>query len=277
MAYSDTVRRQVNRSSRQVYHANKKVQVVVDRRFHWKYHKVCCTDTLSIASLCNLKASLMNVQWSLIWICMHCKFHLGHITAETIKNICCANEDAVDQNTVTKWLRKFYPARKNLNDLAKSGWIMKPFCKSKRQIRWVAQRKYEVSPNPMWVVTFTISTKSFRAANYQNVTKDFDIVLMLSFLSTTIIDFCETQYLKINALLGSSSSSSSSSSRHTNSMDSFESLSQPVLIGHQIWKIFSMVSSVHSEIMNISICVSQTLVYLSVGIPWRTSLTRIIK
>ena len=50
-------------------------------------------------SICDLKASRINVQCSLIWELMIYKFKLGYKAAEAIKNIYCAkDEDAVDHS-----------------------------------------------------------------------------------------------------------------------------------------------------------------------------------
>ena len=48
------------------------------------------------------------------------EFKLGHNTAEATKNICCVkSEGAVDHSPVTRWLKKFCPGCKNLDDQAR--------------------------------------------------------------------------------------------------------------------------------------------------------------
>ena len=47
------------------------------------------------------------------------EFELNHNVTEVTKNICCAkDESAVDQNTVTKWFKKFWLG---LQELRRSG------------------------------------------------------------------------------------------------------------------------------------------------------------
>ena len=58
---------------------------------------------MCIALLCDLKATQMNMQYSLIWDLMIYKFELGHKAMEATKNVCCAkDEGAVDHSTVTR-------------------------------------------------------------------------------------------------------------------------------------------------------------------------------
>ena len=68
----------------------------------------------SLHSVYDLKTAQMNVQRHLI-----CEFKLGHDTAETVKNICCAKgERSVDYSTVIKWFKKFRSSCKCLNEHA---------------------------------------------------------------------------------------------------------------------------------------------------------------
>ena len=56
-------------------------------------------------SVCNFKATQMNVQHSLIQQPMLYEFKLGRNTTEATKNICCARDDgAVDPGTINSWL-----------------------------------------------------------------------------------------------------------------------------------------------------------------------------
>ena len=119
--------------------------------------------------MCNLKAVQTNVQRMLIWDLLLYEFELNHNAAEATKNICCAKgEGTVDNNTVIKYMKKFYLDCKDLDD---------PL----RQIRQVALEEYQassvsyslvwfvilksgefhsstVSHSPEWFITFTTST-----------------------------------------------------------------------------------------------------------------------
>ncbi len=54
-------------------------------------------------TMCDLKATPMNMQYRTIW-----KLMLYKLELETTKSICCAKgESAVDHNTVNKQLKKF--------------------------------------------------------------------------------------------------------------------------------------------------------------------------
>ena len=64
----------------------------------------------------DLKATQMNLQYSLIRQLMVYNFKLGHNAAEANKNICCA----VDHNTVTRWFHIIRLGCKYLNDQARS-------------------------------------------------------------------------------------------------------------------------------------------------------------
>ena len=78
------------------------------------------------------------------------QFILCHNGVETSKNICCVKGEATFvHSTVTRWLKKFWSACKNLDDLA---WLGRPIyllgrlCfKSYRQICWVTPGEYQVS------------------------------------------------------------------------------------------------------------------------------------
>ena len=65
-------------------------------------------------SMCDLKTAQMNV--NLIKEFMLYELELGHNAAEATKNICCVkDEDAADQSTVTRWLKKFGSDCKDLD------------------------------------------------------------------------------------------------------------------------------------------------------------------
>ena len=52
------------------------------------------------------------------------KFELGHNTMKATKNISCAkSEGTIDNNTVTRWFKKFCSGYKNLDDQA---WSDRP-------------------------------------------------------------------------------------------------------------------------------------------------------
>ena len=81
--------------------------------------QTCCA---LLHSVSDLKVAHMNAQCSLVWELMFYEFELGHNTVEAPRNICCAKgEGAVDQSTVSRWLKKFRSVCKNLNDRARSG------------------------------------------------------------------------------------------------------------------------------------------------------------
>ena len=61
----------------------------------------------------------MNVQYSIILEPMLYKFKLGHNAVEATKNICCLKDDgSLDHCKVSRWLKKFHLAYKNLNEQA---------------------------------------------------------------------------------------------------------------------------------------------------------------
>ena len=53
-----------------------------------------------LPSMCELKATQMNMPYSLIWELILYKFELGHNAEEATKNICVKGEGAVDYSTV---------------------------------------------------------------------------------------------------------------------------------------------------------------------------------
>ena len=65
---------------------------------------------------------------SLIEELMLYESELGNNAAEATKTICCAKgEGAVDDSTVTRWLKKFCSGCKNLDDQTRSGRPKKRF------------------------------------------------------------------------------------------------------------------------------------------------------
>ena len=69
-------------------------------------------------SMCDLKATQMNVQGSLIRKLIYYKFEVGHNTVGAIKSIYFAKgEGTVDHSTVTRWMKKFHSDCKNLDHL----------------------------------------------------------------------------------------------------------------------------------------------------------------
>ena len=73
-------------------------------------------------SMCDLKATQMNMKHSLIQEFIFYEFELDHNATEAIKNTCHAKDEcAVDHSTVTRWFKKFYLSSKDLDDQAKSG------------------------------------------------------------------------------------------------------------------------------------------------------------
>ena len=74
-----------------------------------------------IYSMCNFKASQMNLQCSLIWKLIFNELEVDHNAVEATKNICCAkDEDAVNHSAVTRWFKKFCKGCKNFDNQAKS-------------------------------------------------------------------------------------------------------------------------------------------------------------
>ena len=68
----------------------------------------------------------MNVQCYLILELMHYDYQLGQNTTEATKNTCVKDEDMVDHNTVTRWLKKFHLYCKKLDNKASLKlWILK--------------------------------------------------------------------------------------------------------------------------------------------------------
>ena len=65
------------------------VQGMVGSHYGWSYCGGWCSDMFSIASLCvcDLKATLMNEQHSLIWELILFKFKWGHNAMDATKNI----------------------------------------------------------------------------------------------------------------------------------------------------------------------------------------------
>ena len=73
-----------------------------------------------VLSMCESKATQMNVQHSLIHELILYKFKLGYNSAEVTKNICWVKgESAVENGIVIRWFKKFHSDHKNLNDQAR--------------------------------------------------------------------------------------------------------------------------------------------------------------
>ena len=62
-------------------------------------------------SVCDLKATQMNMQYSLIWELVFYEFELGHNATEAAQNISMRSEGEVDHHTVTGWFKKFHLCR----------------------------------------------------------------------------------------------------------------------------------------------------------------------
>ena len=79
--------------------------------------------------MCDLKATLMNLQLGLIQELIFYKCKLGHNAAERTKNFCCMRgEGAVDYNTVPRWFEKFYSSCRILDDQARSDGLKTICC-----------------------------------------------------------------------------------------------------------------------------------------------------
>ena len=78
----------------------------------------CCAE---LHSMCDLKATQMNVQCNLIRELMLYEFDLTHNTAKATKNICAKSEGTVYHSAVIRWFKKFCLGCKNLNNQARSG------------------------------------------------------------------------------------------------------------------------------------------------------------
>ena len=105
-----------------------------------------CTPLHSVS---NLKATLMNMQFSLIRGLGLYEFELSHNAADQTKTILCTKvKGTVDNSTVTRWLRRFCSGSKNLDDQVRSGWLKskdsRQCSKLQRQIRGVALDVYQV-------------------------------------------------------------------------------------------------------------------------------------
>ena len=75
------------------------------------------THCVLLLLICNLKATEMNVQCSLIQELIIYKFIL-----EATKNICCLKgEIAIDHSIVHRWFKKFHTDCKDLNNRSRSG------------------------------------------------------------------------------------------------------------------------------------------------------------
>ena len=123
-------------------------------------------------SACDLKASQLNVQHTLIHELMPYKFKLCHNAAEATKNISCAKSECeVDHSTVTRWFKKFSSGCKNLNMQARS-------CRSKTVDSKATLQAIEACstcrlwgrlddklPRTVWFITFTTSTKHQKQLN----------------------------------------------------------------------------------------------------------------
>ena len=88
---------------------------------------------------------------------------------EATKNNCAKGKDVVNQNTITRWFKKFHLACKDQNDQARSGRPKTGFqaCEVIEANPVSSTREYEVSlasHNPVWFVTITTSAKASRAA-----------------------------------------------------------------------------------------------------------------
>ena len=78
----------------------------------------CCA---LLHSMCDLKATQMNMQCSLIWKLMLYEFKLDYNTVDATKNICGTKYGGtIDHNTVTRWFKKFCLGCKNLDDQTRS-------------------------------------------------------------------------------------------------------------------------------------------------------------
>ena len=72
--------------------------------------------------VCDLKASKMNIQHSLIQGLMLYEFKVGHNIITATKKICFVkSKGLVEHRTVTRWFKKFHSGCKNLNNQAMSG------------------------------------------------------------------------------------------------------------------------------------------------------------
>ena len=78
----------------------------------------CC---VLLHSVCDVKSAQMNVQRCPNRELMPYDIELGHhAAAEATKTICCTKgEGAIDPITITRWLKKFRPSFKNLDDQAR--------------------------------------------------------------------------------------------------------------------------------------------------------------
>ena len=80
------------------------------------------THSVLLHFTCDLKATKMNVQCSLIQELMLYKFELSCNATEVTKDICCVKDDGtVDHSTETRWFKKSSSACNNLDDQARSG------------------------------------------------------------------------------------------------------------------------------------------------------------
>ena len=66
-------------------------------------------------SVSDLKATQINVYYSLILELMLNKFELGYNTTEATKKICVKGEGAIDFSRATRWFKKICSGCKNLN------------------------------------------------------------------------------------------------------------------------------------------------------------------
>ena len=101
-----------------IHHVTKAFQAMKGTDCCCLYPGSWYTDVLYIASLCDLKATQMNMQCSLIQKLIVYKSELGHKAAEATKHISCTKcEGAVDH----RWFKKFCSGCKIFNDQARSG------------------------------------------------------------------------------------------------------------------------------------------------------------
>ena len=115
------------------------------------------------------------------------RFKLSQNTTEATENIYCAKyEVAVDQSTVTKWLRNFTQVARTLTirqDLVVLKlWILRPCCEPQRQIWQIVLGECQVrlaSHSLVWFVTFMTLAKASQTDK----------------LCLTLLKYCKNFYL----------------------------------------------------------------------------------
>ena len=156
-----------------VFHEAIGVKAVVGASYSWLYRDCWCAHTSSIAS----KTEQMNMQHSQIRELMLYESN-GAITPLKQRKIFVVRKKKAqwEQSTVTRWLKKFCLACKNLYHQTRSGrpktWFPRPCFKPLKQNRWVALGEYQARASHLkvkWVSLGELHLWGFKQAGHLTI------------------------------------------------------------------------------------------------------------